>query len=363
MVAFRAEPTFPMLPSSFSSNRPKLRSGGNIKSLHVGVKYPKSTKCINMGVRKPEPDMIHDILGGRMVDEDLVFQQELMVRSSDIDSDSKLSIIALSNYLQDTLLNHAESVGMLSGGFATPEMSRRDLAWVTYKMGIAIDCYPCCLCTMMNMKTRKLSWFIEEAREELKPYLMPKSSPLIDNTRKLQAIDIDTIDFTSPNLSPGWNDLDVNQHVNNVKYVEWILEGAPSSIKKSHGLSGVDMEFRKECDSNATLKCLSKIVGNGNNEGSIEVEHSLRLDSGQEGAPSSIKKSHGLSRVDMKFRKECNSDSILKCLSKMDENYISKSHNSANGNNNGSVEVEHSLRLDNGQEVARGRTLWNPKHA
>ncbi|KAK9030743.1 hypothetical protein V6N11_032156 [Hibiscus sabdariffa] len=103
----------------------------------------------------------------------------------------------------------------------------------------------------------------------------------------------------------GWNNLDVNQHVNNVKYVEWILEGAPSSIKKSHGLS----------------------------------------------------------RVDMEFRKECNSDSILKCLSKMYENYISKSHNSANGNNNGSVEVEHSLRLDNGQEVARGRTLWNPKHA
>ncbi|KAL4385949.1 hypothetical protein GQ457_09G007560 [Hibiscus cannabinus] len=304
MLAFRAEPTFPMLPSSLSSNRPKLHSGGNIKNLHVGVKYPKSTKSINMGGRKPEPDMIHDILGGRMVDEDLVFQQELMVRSSDIDSDSKLSIIALSNYLQDTLLNHAESVGMLSGGFATPEMSRRDLAWVTYKMGIAIHCYPCCLCTMMNMKTRKLSRFIEEARKELKPYLMSKSSPLIDNTRKLQAINIDTIDFTSPNLSSGWNDLDVNQHVNNVKYIEWILEGVPSSIKRSHGLS----------------------------------------------------------RVDMEFRKECNSDSILKCLSKMDENYISKSNNSANGNNKGSVEVEHSLRLDNGQEVARGRTLWNPKH-
>ncbi|KAL4386572.1 hypothetical protein GQ457_09G007580 [Hibiscus cannabinus] len=282
MLAFRAEPAFPMLPSSLSSNRPKLRSGGNIKNLHAGVKYPKSTKSINMGVRKPDPDMIHDILGGRMGDEDLVFQQELMVRSSDIDCDCKLSITALSNYLQDTLLNHAESIGMLSGGFATPEMSRRDLAWVTYKMGIAIVCYPCCLCTMMNMKTRKLSRFIEEARKELKPYLMPNSFPLLDNTRKFQAIDIDTIDFTSPNLSPGWNDLDVNQHVNNVKYIERILEGAPSSIKKSHGLSRVDMEFRKECDSNAMLKCLSKIVGNGNNEGSIEVEHSLRLDSGQE---------------------------------------------------------------------------------
>ncbi|KAK8524994.1 hypothetical protein V6N13_015989 [Hibiscus sabdariffa] len=282
MLAFRAEPTFPKLPSSLSSNRLKLRSGGNIKNLHVGVKYPKSTTSINKGGRKPDPDMIHDILGGRMVGENLVFQQELMVRSSDIDSGSKLSIVALSNYLQDTLVNHAESIGMLSNGFATMEMSRRDLAWVTYKMGITIDCYPCCLCTMMNMKTRKLSKFIEEVRKELKSYLMLESSPLIDNMRKLQAINIGTADFTSLDLSPGWNDLDVNQHVNNVKYIEWILEGVPSTIKKSHELSHIEIEFREECNSDSTLKYLSKMVenyiskcnnsANGNNEGSIEVE-------------------------------------------------------------------------------------------
>ncbi|KAK8524992.1 hypothetical protein V6N13_015987 [Hibiscus sabdariffa] len=143
MLAFRAEPTFPKLPSSLSSNRPKLRSGGNIKNLHVRVKYPKSTTSINMGGRNPDPDMIHDILGGRMVGENLVFQQELMVRSSEVDSDSKLSIVALSNYLQDTLVNHAGSIGLLSDGFAILEMSKRDLAWVIYKMGIAIHCYPC----------------------------------------------------------------------------------------------------------------------------------------------------------------------------------------------------------------------------
>ncbi|KAK8664231.1 hypothetical protein V6N13_084029 [Hibiscus sabdariffa] len=293
MVAFRAEPTFPMLPSSFSSNT--LRYGGNNKNLHMGVKYPKCTKSIsnyNMRGGKPDPDKIHDILGGRMVEEDLVFQQELMVRTSDVDSDSKLSIIALSNYLQDTVVNHFESIGLLSDGFATPEMSKRDLAWVIYKMGIAIDCYPCCLCTMMNMKTRKLSKFVEEARKELKSYLKPGNSALIENTRKLQAMSIDAIDFTSLELTPGWNDLDMNQHVNNVKYMEWILEGVPSWIKRSHGLSRMDMEFRKECGSDATLNCLSKMAGNsnfesnnsanGNNEGLIEVEHSLRLHNGQE---------------------------------------------------------------------------------
>ncbi|KAL4386959.1 hypothetical protein GQ457_09G007520 [Hibiscus cannabinus] len=171
MVAFRAEPTFPILPSSFSSNT--LRYGGNNKNLHMGVKYPKCTKSIsnyNMRGGKPDPDKIHDILGGRMVEEDLVFQQELMVRTSDVDSDSKLSITALSNYLQvgkryfshrDTVVNHFESIGLLSDGFATPEMSKRDLAWVIYKMGIAIDCYPCC-----NGAEKLTLYFLEKTREK-----------------------------------------------------------------------------------------------------------------------------------------------------------------------------------------------------
>ncbi|GMI93837.1 fatty acyl-ACP thioesterases B [Hibiscus trionum] len=351
MLAYRAEPTVvTVLSSSLAWDKPKLRSGGNIKNLHnhIGVKYPKCTKSItssyNMGgrTRKPDPDKIHDILGGRMVEENRVFQQELMVRSSDIGSDRKLSIVALSNYLQDTLVNHGELIGVLSDGFSTPEMSRRDLVWVAYKTGIAIHCYPSrhdviqvhtklyesgknrlgvdwifsdlnsgnplilasSLYTMMNMRKRKLSKFVEEARMELKPYFMPENSPLIENTRKIQTINIDTTDFTSLDLCPGWNDLDINQHVNNAKYIEWILEGVPSSIKKSHGISRIDMEFRKECDSDATLQCLSKMVGN----------------------------------------------------------YNSESHSSANGNNEGLIEVEHSLRLDSGQEIARGRTSWNPKH-
>ncbi|KAK8524984.1 hypothetical protein V6N13_015977 [Hibiscus sabdariffa] len=108
-----------MLPSSLSSKTPILRLGGNNKNLYMGVKYPKCSKSssnYNMRGGKPDPDKIHDILGGRMVEEGLVFQQELMVRSSDIDSDSKLSIIALSNYLQDTAVNHVESIGLLSDG-------------------------------------------------------------------------------------------------------------------------------------------------------------------------------------------------------------------------------------------------------
>lgn len=35
---------------------------------------------------------------------------------------------------------------------------------------------------------------------------------------------INNFPFFSQNLQPRWSDLDVNQHVNNVKYIGWILE-------------------------------------------------------------------------------------------------------------------------------------------
>ncbi|KAK8524996.1 hypothetical protein V6N13_015991 [Hibiscus sabdariffa] len=308
MLAYRTQPTLSRLTSCSPWNwsRTELRWGGNNRSLGVGVKHQKFTKVAanyNMGSGKPDPSKMHDILDGRMVAEGIVFQQELVVRSFDVNADSKMSLVALANYLQDTSLNHLERIGLLSDGFSTPEMSTRDLIWVLYKMDIAIDRYPCCLCTMINMKTRKLSKFIEEVRKELKPYLMLGCSPLIENARKLQTVNIDTTVFTRLDLRPGWNDMDMNQHVNNVKYFEWILEGVPSWITRSHQLSSINLEFRKECGMDATLKSLSKYVGN----------------------------------------------------------YNSKYDNSTNDNDEGLIEVEHSLRLDNGLEVVRGRTLWYPK--
>ncbi|KAG4140099.1 hypothetical protein ERO13_D07G235550v2 [Gossypium hirsutum] len=91
-----------MLTSSLACNIPKLRFGRNNKSLYMGVKDPKcSSVSYTIGNRKANPDTIHDILCGRMVQEEgLVFQQELVVRSFDIGIDSKMSIVAWANYLQ-----------------------------------------------------------------------------------------------------------------------------------------------------------------------------------------------------------------------------------------------------------------------
>ncbi|KAL4388379.1 hypothetical protein GQ457_09G007590 [Hibiscus cannabinus] len=139
MVAYTISPLTSCLPW----NRPKLCSGGNNRSLGVGQKLTKVAANYNRGSGKPDPDKMNDILDGRMVAEGIVFHQELVVRSFDVNGDGKMSLVALANYLQDTLVNHLERRGLLSNGFSTPEMSTRDLICVFNKIDIAIDGYPC----------------------------------------------------------------------------------------------------------------------------------------------------------------------------------------------------------------------------
>lgn len=110
---------------------------------------------------------------------------------------------------------------------------------------------------MMNKLTRKLSKIPEEVRGEIGSFFMDSAPILEEDSRKLSKLDDKTADYIRSGLSvslhffcycyhwflfstypwccflirlhmvyfqPRWSDLDVNQHVNNVKYIGWILE-------------------------------------------------------------------------------------------------------------------------------------------
>lgn len=44
------------------------------------------------------------------------------------------------------------------------------------------------------------------------------------------------------------SDVDMNGHVNNVVYVEWLLESIPARVWQSHELKELELEFRSECN-------------------------------------------------------------------------------------------------------------------
>jgi len=138
---------------------------------------------------------------------------------------------------------------------------------------------------MMNKVTRRLSKIPEEVRAEISSYFVDSAPVVPEDNRKLTKLD-DSANFIRTGLSPRWHDLDVNQHVNNVKYVGWILESAPQPLLESHELCAMTLEYRRECGRNSVLDSLSDLsgadVGNLADDGFFECKHLLRLDDGAE---------------------------------------------------------------------------------
>lgn len=273
------------------------------------------------------PDMLMDPFGlGRIVQDGLVFRQNFSIRSYEIGADRTASIETLMNHLQETALNHVKTVGLLVDGFgSTPEMSKRNLIWVVTKMQILVDRYPSwgdvvqvdtwvcgsgkngmrrdwhvrdlktgetltrasSVWVMMNKHTRRLSKLPEEVRGEIEPFFLNSPPVVAEDDRKLPKLDECTADFVRLGLTPRWHDLDVNQHVNNVKYIGWILESAPLPILETHELSAITLEYRRECGRDSVLQSLTALSGNGvvddlENSAEVECQHLLRLESGGE---------------------------------------------------------------------------------
>ncbi|KAE7998787.1 hypothetical protein FH972_003296 [Carpinus fangiana] len=270
------------------------------------------------------PDMLIDPFGlGRIVQDGFVFRQNFSIRSYEIGADRTASIETLMNHLQESALNHVKGAGLLGDGFgSTPEMCKKNLIWVVTRMQVVVDRYPTwgdvvevdtwvspsgkngmrrdwllrdyktgeiltrasSVWVMMNKKTRRLSKIPDEVRGEIEPYFMNSPPVVEEDSRKLQKLDDNTADYVRTGLSPRWGDLDVNQHVNNVKYIGWILESAPLPILESHELSSMTLEYRRECGRDSVLQSLTAVNGVGNlmNLADIECQHLLRLEDGAE---------------------------------------------------------------------------------
>ncbi|KAL5975623.1 hypothetical protein ACLOJK_019948 [Asimina triloba] len=264
----------------------------------------------------------------------------------------------------ETALNHVRNSGLMGDGCfgTTLEMNKRDLIWVVTRMQVLVDRNPSWGDTVeivtwvaasgkngmrrdwlirdsrtgetlsratsnwvtMNKRTRKLSKLPEEVRMELEPFFMENDPILEEDSRKLMKLDDSSAGFIQKGLSPRWKDLDMNQHVNNVKYVGWLLEVAITL--------------------NVMLIALLFDL--------LAIDSILVLQS----IPPSFLDTYELRSMTLEYRKECGRDSVLKSLTAV-------SGDSGGGLPQDVVECNHLLQLEEGPEVVRGRTTWRPKGA
>ncbi|AQK82398.1 myristoyl-acyl carrier protein thioesterase isoform X1 [Zea mays] len=273
------------------------------------------------------PDMLTDTFGfGRIIHDGLMFKQNFSIRSYEIGADRTASIETMMNHLQETALNHVKTAGLLGDGFgSTPEMSKRNLFWVVSQMQAIVERYPCWGDTvevntwvsangkngmrrdwhirdsmtghtilkatskwvMMNKLTRKLARIPDEVRTEIEPYFVGRSAIVDEDNRKLPKLpegqSTSAAKYVRTGLTPRWADLDINQHVNNVKYIAWILESAPITIFENHELASIVLDYKRECVRDSVLQSHTSVHEDCNiesGETTLHCEHVLSLESG-----------------------------------------------------------------------------------
>eukprot|EP00268_Persea_americana_P052652 TRINITY_DN5904_c0_g1_i2.p3 TRINITY_DN5904_c0_g1~~TRINITY_DN5904_c0_g1_i2.p3 ORF type:complete len:108 (-),score=28.67 TRINITY_DN5904_c0_g1_i2:609-932(-) len=55
----------------------------------------------------------------------------------------------------------------------------------------------------------------------------------------------------------------MNQHVNNVTYIGWVLESIPQEIIDTHELEKITLDYRRECQHDDMVDSLSSLESDG----------------------------------------------------------------------------------------------------
>ena len=202
------------------------------------------------------------------------------VRTYECDSDGFAQFPSICNYLQETAATHADSLGLSIGGKNMPD----NLSWVLTRMRIELDRYPkwrdevkvftfprsmrklfayrdfeISLADGTPIGRASSEWMVINSTTR-RAERMPESIASIANTVRTPALgEMPFSKFEFPEtdaemeaakFSAQRSHIDVNGHVNNVHYIEWMLEAAPEKMKRPLSFEVV---FRSEVTASETV--------------------------------------------------------------------------------------------------------------
>ncbi|XVE58735.1 hypothetical protein DITRI_Ditri04bG0192900 [Diplodiscus trichospermus] len=233
-------------------------------------------------------------LQGILVEGGVGYRQTVVIRSYEVGADKTATVESLLNLLQETALNHIWVSGLWGDGLAcTHGMVKNNLIWVVTRLHLQIDQYPIwgevvevetwiaasgklgmqrdwlirshttgqvyargtSNWVMMNQQTRRLSKMPEEVRAEISPLFIEKNAIQDETHKTIKKLD-NTAKYMNSKFKPKRTDLDINQHVNNVKYASWMLEAIPETFLEGYQLLSITLEYKRECGRSDTVQSL-----------------------------------------------------------------------------------------------------------
>jgi len=230
-----------------------------------------------------------------------VYEENFKVHTYEVDIHNRLTVQALAQFLQESASNHAALLG-----FGVEYLLGNNRTWVLSRLAIEIEKFiP--LGETITIKT----W--PAATEKLffiRDFEITNSKGSIIGSATSYWIFIDTknsrpvhpskkeIVFDYENIERGFNralsklpsqenmehsrsfhvrysDLDLNNHVNNIKYIEWGMEGIDPEYKKKHIPFKLEINFLSEVKYNYIVELSMR------KDSSENFDHSLYIDNNE----------------------------------------------------------------------------------
>jgi medium-chain acyl-[acyl-carrier-protein] hydrolase len=201
-----------------------------------------------------------------------ILEQDYVIRSYEIDAGGGLSIPSIFNLLQDAASNHAYRLGV-----AVHQLLEKNYTWVLSRMMLKMDAFPAWrnpvrvrtwpsgIQTVFALRDFEIrndadrvigsavsAWIVIDA-DKRRPVRPTSFAHKINSVEGLRAFDhplnklpkIDAADYES-RFFVRYHDLDINQHVNNVRYIEWLLESIPGFGRKGLALKELELNYLGE---------------------------------------------------------------------------------------------------------------------
>jgi len=221
------------------------------------------------------------------------FEKRYRIPVYDTDFRGRLFLHSLFNYVQDIAAAHAEILK-----FGREDLQKNNRFWILARMYASINAMPS-WGEEITLRTRPLgvdglfalrdvglsdsngsviaavttSWVVVDitSRRPVRPDTLPDlasrefsgNQPLIRNAEKIgppaDGCPVTELFIVKP------SDLDVNLHVNNVKYIQWMYDTIPVSYLSEHVPVSAEINYLSEAVEGDSVRVKYEIPGSGNN--------------------------------------------------------------------------------------------------
>jgi medium-chain acyl-[acyl-carrier-protein] hydrolase len=202
-----------------------------------------------------------------------MWTDEYYISSYEVDARGKASLPTLSKFMQESAYNHANHLE-----FGYHQLKEKNLFWVLSRLSIKIDRYPqwgdkIKLCTWSSGVERLLAfrdfrlldeqgaviaaavtaWLILDAhkRRPQRTDELKARVKLLPDQRALEERPVKIPGLSHPTMEGAFfpvrcSDLDLYNHVNNAKYIEWILDSFPGEMHREFAVAEFEINFLAE---------------------------------------------------------------------------------------------------------------------